>query len=137
MKIATLLLSTTLLGIGQAQAQGFTNTGYGVNTVSLADEAETTEPAKPAPAAKIVYITPQSMEPVTMNDDGGSISFQNLPRIAMTMHVTDERGNEIMRHSVSAKHNIVQLKKLGKGMHFVTLVSNNTDNRKGFTLNRN
>jgi len=137
MKRFTLLLVFVIAGLSAANAQNFTNTGSGVNQIDKDDERENAGPAKSDPAPKVIYSDPYSMEHITMEQEENAIRFDNLPDIAMTLHITDGNGNEVLTKKLSKKNGTADVKRLRKGIHFVTLMSDNTNSRKSFTLNRN
>lgn len=137
MKRSTLLLVFVIAGFSAANAQNFVNTGSGVNQVDKDDERENAGPAKSEPSPKVIYSDPYSMEHITMEEEENAIRFDNLPDIAMTLHITDGNGNEVITKKLSKKTGGANVKGLKKGIHFVTLTSDNTNNRKTFTLNRN
>jgi len=137
MKRFTCLLIILAAGTVAAHAQNFVNTGSGVNTVDAREDQEAAGPARSEPAAKVIYADPYSMEHITMQEEDNILHFENLPDMVMTMHITDGNGNEVLARSLSRKNNTARIKGLKKGIHFVTLMSDNTGIRKSFTLNRN
>lgn len=135
MKRFTLLFVFVVAGFS-ANAQNFTHTNSGV-IKDTEDNQQQSGPAKSDPVVKVVYADPHSMEYITMDMQEDKIFFSNLPDMAITMHITDGNGNELFARKLSRKNNFADIKRLKKGLHFVTLLSDNTGSRKSFTLNRN
>jgi hypothetical protein len=93
-------------------------------------------PARAESATNVIYADPYTFEYAEMTVENDQLHFVNLPSFAMTMHITDANGNELATRKISRKNNIVNVSKLKKGIHFVTLTADNSYSRKAFTLNR-
>lgn len=62
--------------------------------------------------------------------------FDNIGEAAsLKVHVTNAKGKEMISQSISIKYNAFDISRLPKGLYFVTLINENTDSRKAFTLN--
>lgn len=128
------MLTATVAVYGQT----YSNTGSGVNKIDTkAEEEEASGPSRSDAVTKIVYTSPYSMDYTTMDVQDNKIQFNNLPDIAMTLHITDANGNELISRRLSKKSAIADISRLKSGMHFVTIISDNSNTRKVFTLNRN
>lgn len=74
---------------------------------------------------------------IEMKSAGDKVFFTNLDGLsALKVVVTNSAGNELMQMKLSATANAVDCKKLKSGLYFLTLVNENTDQKKAFTLNR-
>lgn len=134
MKRFMLLMLLSASAVTVAQAQTFSNTGSGTNHINMEDEQEAGPSKKEA--SNIVYENP-SIDQTSMDVQENTLSFLNLPENSMTLHITDANGNELITKKLTKKNSTADITRLKKGMHFVTITSDNTDNRKSFTLNRN
>lgn len=129
-----ILAALVIFGAASVQAQSNIHAQAStVKTVAVEDEEETDpEPAKPAAKA---LITAETIENASMTMEEGKIVFEHLPvSNDITLHITDEQGREVITKRVNGKRNSVDISRLRKGMHFVTLTSDSNGNRKTFTL---
>ena len=90
---------------------------------------------KTTPSATIVYADPSSLENTLMTQVEKHIVFTQLPPAkSLMVRVTDANGNQVISKKISDKKNVVDISRLRKGMHFVTLISEQTNKKKSFTL---
>ena len=74
---------------------------------------------------------------IEMKTAGDKVFFTNLDGLsALKLVVTNSQGDELMRLGLSGAANAVDCKKLKSGLYFLTLVNENTDQKKAFMLNR-
>ena len=131
------LIFALLIAGNTAFAQNYTNTGSGVNKVDIKDDEETTGPSRSDAVTKVVYANPYSMDYMTMDVQDNKLQFNNVPDISMTLHITDANGNELVNRRMTRRSAMADISRLKAGMHFVTIISDNSNTRKVFTLNRN
>ena len=132
------LIFALLIAGNTAFAQNYTNTGSGVNKVDIKDdEEETSGPSRSDAVTKVVYASPYSMDYMTMDVQDNKLQFNNVPDISMTLHITDANGNELVNRRMTKRSAMADISRLKAGMHFVTIISDNSNTRKVFTLNRN
>ena len=73
----------------------------------------------------------------TMSVKENKAFFGNIDGISvLKVFVTDTEGEVVYSGSLNKKNNAINIKSLRKGLYFVTLLSEKTDHRKSFTLNR-
>ena len=95
-------------------------------------EATTAPPAAPAPTIK--YEAP-TVQTATMNVESGYVYFTNMPeRGDINMYLTDARGNIVNKKIINSRRSKVDISRLDKGVHFITLQSDYTGLKKTFML---
>ena len=86
---------------------------------------------------KVVYVNSQNrITLVKMLTKDNLLYFSNIdPAASYQLHVTNGKGSEVMRMKITAKYNGCDIAKLSKGIYFVTLIDEDNESRKAFTLN--
>jgi len=86
---------------------------------------------------KVVYVNNNNaLSFVNLHVKDNLAFFDNLGDLnALKVHVTNAEGKELVSQSISTKYNAFDISRLPKGLYFVTLINENTDSRKAFTLN--
>jgi hypothetical protein len=139
-KLFILFLLT--VGINAAQAQpSIENTGSGVNQTTVSDDDNDADQnaaaAGKAEANRAAMANAISMDYMTMNVQDNAVVFDNMPNLnSITVHITTANGDEVITKKITAKNNKVSISRLRKGVHFITLTTDNSDSRRSFTLNR-
>jgi hypothetical protein len=90
------------------------------------------------PAVKTVFITPANQwQHIEMKVNADQVYFTNLDGLgSLKVHVTNSDGVETMKIAVNSETNAINCKKLKSGLYFLTLVNENTDEKKAFMLTR-
>lgn len=114
---------------GQAQELASETPGTGKSSAK-------TEMATSSPNPRIVYADPYSTDHTQMELQGNILSFQNLPKTSLKIHITNGSGREVAVKSLSIKKNTVDISRLENGIHFVTLISENNGSRKTFSFTK-
>lgn len=93
--------------------------------------------AKPV-AGKTVYITSANRwQYIEMKMTGDQVYFTNLDGLGnLKVYVNNSDGVEKMQMNVNADANAINCKKLKSGLYFLTLVNENTEEKKAFMLTR-
>lgn len=86
---------------------------------------------------KLVYVNNNNaLSFVSLHVKDNLAYFDNLGELnALKVHVTNAQGKELVSQSISTKYNAFDISRLPKGLYFVTLINENTESRKAFTLN--
>ena len=84
---------------------------------------------------RVVY-TQDAMSFINMRVKDQWAYFDNIDGLGVIkVHVTNVSGREVFSRKLADKANAIDISKLSKGLYFITLISENTENRKAFTLN--
>lgn len=87
--------------------------------------------------AKLIYRNGPSIDYITMDVQKDFLLLDNVPNLnSIRLHITDAKGNERMSQKIETYSNKVNIARLPKGLYFVTIVSENSDNRKAFTFSK-
>ncbi len=97
-------------------------------------------PATPVVAgnntAKVVYTNQDGMSFINMRVKDKWAYFDNIDGLGqIKVHVTNASGREMFTRKLEGKSNAMDISTLSKGLYFITLINENTENRKAFTLN--
>lgn len=86
----------------------------------------------------VIYVTPANQwSLIDMKVAGDIAYFKNIDGLSsLKVFVTNSDGVSMMEARINAKANGINFKRLKKGLYFLTLVNETTDERKAFTLNR-
>ena len=86
---------------------------------------------------KIVYVTSQNrISIIKMQTKENIAYFSNIePGARYQLHVTTDKGREVLQMKINSKFNGFDISKLSKGLYFVTLIDEDNESRKAFTLN--
>ncbi|PZF74400.1 T9SS type A sorting domain-containing protein [Taibaiella soli] len=105
-------------------------------SVNVKVNAATIDPAS-ANDKKLVYVNnTNALSYVNLHVKDNLAFFDNLGDFnALKVHVTNADGKEVVNQTISTKYNAFDISRLAKGLYFVTLINENTDSRKAFTLN--
>jgi len=103
-------------------------------TINMSAGSTTANPA----ATRTVYITPANRwQQIEMKTDIDQVYFTNLEGLGnLRVYVNNSDGVEKMRMNVNAETNAINCKKLKSGLYFLTLVNENTEEKKAFMLTR-
>lgn len=86
-------------------------------------------------ASKPVYAGQDGMSFINMRVKDNWAFFDNIDGLGLiNVHVTNASGREVLSRRISGKTNAVDVTALKKGLYFITLISENTENRKAFTI---
>ena len=87
---------------------------------------------------EVIYITPANQwSLIEMKSFGDMVHFKYLDGMNdLKVIVTNSNGVSVMEMKVSAKANGINCKKLKKGLYFMTLVNDATDEKKAFMFNK-
>lgn len=99
----------------------------------------TTAKAEKATPSKVVYVdrSANPMAGVEMKVADGWASFHNLDGMSgLRVYITNGNGNVEIDRKLSSERNAVDINRLKKGLYFVTLINENTSDRRSFTLNK-
>ncbi|RYY30350.1 MAG: T9SS type A sorting domain-containing protein [Chitinophagaceae bacterium] len=133
MKAVFLFLA--MFSFADIHAQAFNSTGSGNHTLAPNDIDAAEETIAP-PAPRVMSANLNPVEAILMEHEGSKLMFDQLPPVnSLTVHITDADGTELITRKLGAIRESVDIKKLKKGMHFVTIISENSATRKSFTLN--
>ena len=128
--ISGLLLAATTIG---AQAQ---------TAMAAAGEkpsGTTNIPASTgAPAKNVVYLTPANQwSLIEMKVAGDMAYFNNIDGLSsLRVFITNGDGAAQMDMKINSQANGINIKRLKKGLYFLTLVNEATEDKKAFMLNR-
>ncbi|XZF14156.1 T9SS type A sorting domain-containing protein [Chitinophagaceae bacterium MMS25-I14] len=86
---------------------------------------------------KVVYVNSQNRASfIKMQTKENIVYFTNIdPAARYQLHVTNDKGREMLQMKITAKYNGFDITKLSKGIYFVTLIDEENESRKAFTLN--
>jgi len=134
-----LLLVTAVSNVGYSQST-FSNTGSGLNDISryMDDEDSTADEGvadDDEEDTETEHTIMTSLEDVAMEATDSTVVFDNLPvKGSVPAHVTNAAGEELYTKAVSSKRPYFGIRRLPKGLYFVTLTYKNQ--RKAFELHR-
>jgi len=85
---------------------------------------------------KVVYTNQDGMSFINMRVKDKWVFFDNIDGLGqIKVHVTNASGREMFTRKLEGKSNAMDISTLSKGLYFITLINENTENRKAFTLN--
>lgn len=140
MKPLILLLMTMIFSLSGYGQGTFSNTGSGLNDISryMDDEDSTADDGvaeDDEEDTEMRSAITTSLEDVAMEATDSTVVFDNLPAKGnVSAHITNAAGEELDTKAVSTKKPYFGVKRLPKGIYFVTLTYKNQ--RKAFELNR-
>lgn len=137
MKRILLIAGLFLLAGNIAFAQDAVMADAGKTGTKIVSTSAGNTTANPA-AAKTVYITQANRwQYIEMKMTGDQVYFTNLDGLGnLKVYINNSDGVEKMRLNVNADANAINCKKLKSGLYFLTLINENTDERKAFMLTR-
>lgn len=105
-------------------------------TTAVAPKTITTTTTTTTTAPSVFITTANQWQHIEMKTSGDRFYFTNTDGLsALKVYVTNSDGVEKMQVKLTAG-NAVNCKKLKAGLYFVTLVNENTDEKRAFTLTR-
>jgi biopolymer transport protein ExbD len=85
---------------------------------------------------KVVYVNSNdAMSYISLRVKDNLAYFDNLGENSLRVHVTNASGKEIVSRKIDTHSNAFDISAFSKGLYFVTLVNEDNDARKSFTLN--
>lgn len=119
-----------------ANAQTVARADQAVNTKAPVSEMAATPVVTGNNNSKVAYANQDAMSFINMRMKGNWAYFENIDGLGVIkVYVSNAGGREMFTRKVSGKSNAVDMSTLSKGMYFITLINENTDSRKAFTLN--
>lgn len=125
-----------LCAAAAAQAQA---DAYAEATPAAANNTGTPAARKPVPGRKeVIYVTPANQwSLIELKSSGDVAYFENIEGLShLKVFVTSNEGKALMDVKITAKANGVNFKKFGKGLYFLTLVNEATDEKRAFVFNK-
>lgn len=86
---------------------------------------------------KVVYVnTNNAFAYVSLRVKDNLAYFDNIGDMSnLRVHVTNSNGRELVNQKINGRSNAFDISSLSKGLYFVTLINEESDARKSFTLN--
>jgi len=131
-----MLIALLAAGTISANAQTVAYAHQTVNGKIPVSETPATPVVSGNSNSRVSYINQDAMSFINMRVKDQWAYFDNIDGLGvLKVHVTNASGREVLNRKLSDKTNAIDISRLTKGLYFITLISENTESRKAFTLN--